>query len=128
MSKVKITRENFSQALHQAVKQRGEEFVYPEDWKWTDANDYAICQYYLTGVGPACLIGVALDKLGVDVSELELKDETHVSGMDADQVLKRLGVKDQGLIDAASIAQRRQDTHVSWGESAREFDRVLGEN
>jgi hypothetical protein len=122
----KITRENFSQAMHEVVAERGEDFVYPHDWKWTDMNDNAVCQYYIEGVGPACIIGAALDKLGVDVSELELKDGVTNYEMNADEILKtRYGVKDKGLLVAASRAQRLQDRGQTWGQATESFDHTL---
>lgn len=120
MSKVKITRETFSAALHEAVAERGGDFVYPDEWKRDIPDSYvSVCQYYADGVGPACLIGVALSKLGVPDEYL-----AKIRGGAANE-LRRLGVEDGPLLDAAVIAQMSQDGGHTWGVALNDFDATL---
>lgn len=114
-TKVEITRESFSAALDAAVEERGAEFVYPYEWRVLvsadDPNRNTTCQYALKDGTPACIVGLALSKLGVDVSQLENTDAT--------TILYSLGVDDVGLQSAAADAQESQDGGHTWG-AARE--------
>lgn len=112
-----ITRESFSEAMKKAVAERGEDYVYgrSEEGLWG-------CWYTLDGVTGDCLIGKALEILGVDM-EL-LRDNQQAVG----PVLSSLGVTDGKLMGAARLAQMEQDLGETWGESYRVFENTLRED
>jgi hypothetical protein len=109
----KITRESFTAAMKQVVELRGRDWVYPEELR--DGG----CQYYVEDYGPACLIGAALDVLGVDVRSL-------TNPVIASSVLYDLGCADYALENAADKAQRIQDSDGTWGESLDRYLEALG--
>lgn len=109
-----FTREQFTEAMEKAVAERGEDFVYPDEWQ----NAYGFCQYYIEGIGAACLIGKALENLGFDVRSLENNGAITI----LEEVFK---ITDRGLIVAAQRAQTMQDWGQSWGDALMEYKDVL---
>lgn len=124
-----ITREGFIQAVRDAVTERGEDWVYPQDRhdaRWwarrsTVKEDY-ICRYAQPDGTPACLFGLALSKLGVDIEEFggESLGISDLLGRLTDPSL--LG---SDLIRAAEGAQEAQDNGLSWGVALQEFEEAL---
>lgn len=115
-----ITRENFTAAMEQAVAERGEDWVYPDEWK----SEYGTCLYVvhspLGSRGAACLIGRAIE---IVTGEL-VPDEFEEKG--ADTVLRDCyAVEDDQLRIAARYAQRTQDVFGTWGEALARFKGVL---
>jgi len=130
MEQKPITRESFRWALDKSAATRGGDFVYPEEWKVplnevSQQGDIAAtgCVYYKEGVGAACIIGFALETLGVDVKELQGGARANWWG--ADEALFHAGVRDQILMGAANAAQRVQDTGGTWENAVKAFDDEL---
>ena len=132
-----ITRENFLAAMRKAVEKRGEDYVYPSLEEDPSLRGNAgECLYSKDGQ-PQCIIGMALYLIdpalmptNVDKDELALNwagDEhryPHLD-MDAHPVLRRRGVTDRGLLDAAAAAQSLQDSGHRWGEALEVFENGL---
>ncbi len=116
-----ITRESFSEAIEAAVAERGPDFIYPLEWKeefpGNDDPTALRCVYFKEGVGPACIIGVALDKLGVDVEK--------IVNSDASTILSALGATDLGLLRAADLAQNQQDLGRPWVDALADYQETL---
>jgi hypothetical protein len=123
MEQTTINRETFREALVAAIEQRGADFVYPEDWKVDVGYGKTGCVYYKKDVGAACIIGKALENLGVDVEKLQ--DGGTANWWSAGMALAHVGVRDNPLMEAATIAQSRQDKGKPWGEALDAFDREL---
>ena len=132
-----ITRENFLAAMRQAVEMRGEDYVYPSKEEAPSLRgDAGECLYSKDGQ-PQCIIGMALYLINpalmptnVDKDELALNwagDDHHYPNldMDANAVLRRRGVTDRDLLDAAVIAQSHQDEGHRWGKALEVFETVL---
>lgn len=132
-----ITRENFLAAMRQAVEMRGEDYVYPSREEAPSLRGEAgECLYSKDGQ-PQCIIGMALYLIdpalmptNIEKDELALNwafDEHryHHLDMDANPVLRRRGVADRGLLDAAVAAQFRQDEGHRWGKALEVFENVL---
>lgn len=117
MTNATITRENFTAAMEQAVAERGEDFVYPDGWREQSTSGNGSCQYYVEGVGGACIIGKALENLGVDTSQ--------IPNSDAMEILTELGIHDEGLVSAALTAQVTQDSGGTWGQALAKFKEAL---
>lgn len=104
---IHLTFERALFELGAAVNQRGEGFVYPDDWK----TDDDLCQYVIDG-HPACIVGVVLDRIGADVGQLE--------GRYAEPRTAALYCDVQMDDDAANLlwfAQDAQDKGFTWGQA-----------
>lgn len=110
MREVDITEERFTQAMRDAVAERGRDWAYPQDPEWRRPNGG--CRYFLESGEPACLIGTALSKLGVGPDQVR-------EGQDAWNLLRKLHgtVRVPKWIDSAADAQRAQDRDGTWGEA-----------
>jgi len=107
---IEITEENFTRAMEEAVRERGEGYCYQEDY------DGPNCKYQVDGQ-PACLIGLALDKLGVPYDE----SWEHNGASD---VLGRLRASGRVMV-AAHAAQRFQDIGHPWGAALEAYKKYL---
>ena len=61
-----ITFEEMKTALRRAVKERGEDFVYPVGkpaWMTLNSLGTPVCRYALDDGSPACIVGLALSYL-----------------------------------------------------------------
>lgn len=112
-----ISKEAFIEAMREAVRQRGEDFVYPEAWR-----DDGACRYYIEDtpgvIEGACIIGKAI----------EIATGTPYTGYNgpADQVLlEEYGLDDRDVADAAFVAQRVQDTRSTWGDALAKFEEYV---
>lgn len=79
------------------------------------------CRYEVAG-NPACIIGVALNNLGVSVDELTQFDsalETGINGI-IDDFTAMFEVDDRSAVDDLKTIQNRQDNGWIWGESIAE--------
>jgi hypothetical protein len=105
-----VTRENFTAAMEQAVKDRGEDFVYPDEWNGAGGT----CRYQLEDGTPACIVGYAL----------HLIDPALVPGPEnyssADALLVNLGAP-VDVANAARTAQFAQDFNQTWGEALQDY-------
>lgn len=95
--------------LQNAVRTRGERYVYPEEWRGTDR----LCKYvYGDAQIPACIVGQVFSQLGLSVKLLDGRSpEPRTAGVYVD-----LEMDD----DAASLlwfAQQIQDQGFTWGEA-----------
>lgn len=134
-----ITIENFTAALEKAVADRGEDYIYPEktenpaygNSKVYDqylADDYHVkggqCVYSTPNGEPACLIGVALHNLGLQVPEYGF-----VGGA-SEVLLNEPYELEEGITyliaDAADAAQGRQDNGETWGVALQTFKEAIG--
>lgn len=109
-----ITRENFTAAIIQAVAERGEDYVYPEDDKIMDA-----CQYKTENGEPSCIIGLALHL----IDPILVPERGSVAG--ARDILRDIGVTDAALLDAATDAQSVQDNFSPWGYALTAYKNVI---
>jgi hypothetical protein len=114
-----ITEAQFTAAMEEAVQERGEDFTYPLYQPGWDDNG---CRYVRSDVDePACLIGVALFKCGVSLTNL-----SGFEGQPATSVLRILtdlndDVWAPAFHAAAFSAQRLQDAGRPWGDCLKEY-------
>lgn len=106
---VTINRVTYAQALAREVAKEGPDFVY-------ELIEGA-CWYNIEGK-PSCLHGRALWSLGHTVT-------SYCEGKDISEVLRWLGVADQGLRYAARQCQIRQDSPATWGAALQRFGEAL---
>ena len=115
-----ITRDQFTSAMHAAVAERGQDFVYPKEepgWRLLSQTGIKGCRYVREDVmEPACLIGVALSKCGVPLTQLR-----GMENAGAYQVLGALGFADTVVRSAASEAQQAQDAGGTWGAALIDY-------
>lgn len=124
-----ITRENFTQAMRQAVAERGADWTYPNPSEQSRAEGWyspfgsTICRYGLPDGTPACLIGYAINL--VDPTQFaQIAD----SAGGADEIFAELDVSDYGLGVAANAAQSLQDEQGTWGAALEAFESALLHN
>lgn len=102
-----ITGKQALEALRKAVELRGADFIYPEEWR---TESHGQCRYVHEGQ-PACIVGVALDTLGVN-----LIGRANAS---ADALLINPSWSDVDVtLEATRIfyrAQVTQDNRQTWG-------------
>jgi len=115
-----ITRENFTAAMEQAGAERGEDYVYPDEWR----DEHGACQYAVASPqGPytaACLIGRAIEIVTGELVPGEFEGEGALS------VLRDCyGAEDERLRAAAMEAQVVQDAGGTWGEALARFKEYL---
>lgn len=119
----------FIAAMEAAVAERGEDWVYPKPERDTDAPDYidaylrdawhadsdGSCVYQTEDGEPACIIGLAMHKAGAELPTFD-----RIVG--ARCALRESGLNlSEGVLDAAALAQSKQDRHVTWGEALAAF-------
>lgn len=102
-----FTKAEFTQAMRDAVAERGEDYIYPKNDKYRSALDGS-CVYQTRDGVPACLIGVAADKLGIELPDFE-DIQSATNFLD--------GLVDSDVAWAAEKAQAHQDEGASWGAS-----------
>lgn len=116
MSKTLEENQAFVKALIEAVKERGENYVY----------EHRHCVYYFDGK-PACLIGVALDKVGHTLEEIS-KIHTNLNlgsnSAGAMSIMGNLGYAEIVCV-AAGEAQDIQDDKGTWGQALNQFIKRL---
>jgi len=106
--KIKITTEEFTKALEDAVTLMGEGFVYV-------SYPYDMCQYEIDGE-PSCLLGHALWNLGIPMPEVNINIfDLFTLYYDAPSSLSL----------AAREAQRDQDRGETWGAALSSFKYIL---
>lgn len=114
--------EQFIQAMRDAVAERGKNYVYPEavpnGVNYFKRDDYhnpgGVCMYSTPDGTPACIIGLALDKMGEPVPE-------YGNMVGADCVLEYL--VSPYVCNAARQAQLIQDKGGTWGEALAVFEK-----
>lgn len=112
----------FTAALEQAVRDRGEDYVYPR------RGDRCL---YVYGGNPDCLIAQALVNNGHTVAELEKFQQEGYDGEvysldSAETILTRLGYPGAAAT-AADNAQMEQDQGMTWGSAELVYKQVLAE-
>lgn len=113
---MKFTDEQVHEAIKAVVEERGADFIYPDEWKYT--ND---CLYVRPdGDGPACIVGAVLHHLGVPLSLLSANE-----GRPAYALVHYLGGVSPRAGDALAWAQGVQDTGKTWGEALASFEEHL---
>lgn len=117
---IKIDDAAFTAAMRAAVAERGEDYVFPNEWK----DGASQCRYVQPdGDGPACLIGVALHRLGVPLDALldqEGCSASHVVGAVASGVT-------YAAARAANKAQEAQDIGATWGAALARYLTASGQ-
>lgn len=106
-----ITLDEMRTAIKRAVEERGEDYIYPEEWKKSSPDilygeDYQ-CQYRNEDGSPSCIIGLAVSYINPNII---LKEFTC-----AHLALRDMAEDDAGLY--ATIAQAGQDQGNTWGEA-----------
>lgn len=96
-----------------AVLTKGEDYHYPLDPMSAGSG----CEYRRDGE-PSCLIGHALDILGIQTTEA---DEERDAGV----VLRHYGIVDADLCTAAVEAQDVQDRGLPWGEALDAYLEIM---
>lgn len=117
----------FTEALEAAVAERGEDWTYPKyqevpgsclDTEWHYVG--GACRYVTrTANEPACIIGLALTKMGFTPRQLDARAS-------AGSMMEVLDVGTTDERDAAYTAQRKQDTGGTWGEALTTYKEALG--
>lgn len=104
-------------------KPEGEDYRYPK----VEVSEYGDeqCRYTEPGdngvhLRPSCLIGAALAELDVTVGQLY-----DCEGQSAGNVLDKFFQVTTAVRNAATAAQREQDTGETWGAALDAYDRVL---
>lgn len=104
------------EALDFVVAERGEGYVYPDEWR-DGGTSHGLCRYVTPdGTGPACIVGAVMVRVGVPLNRL-----TGCEGQSADYVLAKLfrlggSVQSEILTQAQSV----QDTGGTWGRARAE--------
>lgn len=111
---IETTPERTLQLLQKAVEERGEDFVYPDEWKGgTEDNVYpSTCRYVLRGDSkPACIAGYVFHAYGMPLQELSQHE-----GKSAWKLAEEVDVDSasSAMINAAQVAQ---DDGKSWGSA-----------
>ncbi len=109
----KITDEQFIAAMREAVKVRGEDFVYPDEWR---EDGYGACHYTVNGEG-ACIVGKAL--------EIAAGEPYEGDNGGAYVVLSEVFGLSEKVAEAARNAQVVQDNSRTWGEALADFEATL---
>lgn len=117
---MKYTQEQIVEAFDAAIEERGEEWVYPQGSGTDEWHVYGLCRYVKEDGAPACVWGVALNK--VDPELVPSPDDTE--GIRA--VFHRECIDyDNALLTAATWAQIAQDRGMPYGKVKLGFHRVL---
>lgn len=115
--------EQVLEALDAVVAERGEDYVYPQEWRRGGVSN-GLCRYVTPdGAGPACIVAAVLVRFGTPLERL-----SECEGQSADYVLTKLfGLSyisyQSGVL---TRAQGVQDSGRTWGQ-ARDEARELGE-
>lgn len=121
-----VTAQETMDLLREAVVERGEDFVYPDEWRHQpdrDADGPGQCLYFRRDGQPACIVGFVLDRLGVTNTDLR----SRLFGASAIN-----NQQQQVKFDATSLimlmhAQMFQDEGNPWGAAAKEAQRKYNE-
>lgn len=111
--RVKLDTGRLVELLEEAVGEKPEGYHYPtpsEDARYHRITGIASCKYFLDNGEPACIIGVVLDKLG-----LEPPEGHRDSGAYA--VLTRLTKLDPKGLALAQMVQHKQDRGMPWADA-----------
>lgn len=113
------------EALDNAVKDRGEDFVYPEEWK----TKLGSCMYF-HGSCPACIVGHVLHQWGLKHDTIAYGEHSTLG--EAEAPLGGLNTfLSEGVLEVLTAAQIAQDEDTPWGEAVRqahESAATLGED
>lgn len=119
-----ITLREFDRALHAAVAERGEQYIYPDEWRTQQEEpDFPGQCMYVHHDEPACLLGLALHKCGVPVAELGCHEGMPAShtcayaGLQGFTVWLGTGLPDRindRLARALDATQQEQDAGSPW--------------
>lgn len=140
-----ITDDEFVKAFDAAVEERGRDFVYPEEWKVPIAEfdpSNTTCLYNLDDGAPACVWGLAFQKLGLtpaigvitdiqDMTSTANREDCEEYDEDAYAAVhwrERADVAfelSSTVRRAASRAQTAQDGGNTWGYASDLFHRAL---
>lgn len=117
-----ITEEQFTQAMRDAVAERGEDWVYPQlpnddSDRTDDWHEVGSCIYVHADGTPACLIGLALSKIDPALLPTRAEVEPACNFL--------VGVVPESVRYAAQAAQNAQDCGEPWGEALRSYESRL---
>lgn len=116
-----VTEAEFTEAMRAAVEERGPGYVYPfHNPNYTTPT--GACVYQTPSGEPACIIGLALHNLGVELPD-------HYKIMSADVLMRSMADVEFPLpvVYAAEYAQARQDAGTTWGEAMNTYLEALAD-
>lgn len=119
-----LTKDAVSEALHKAVAEKGEDYVYPR------ANEG--CRYadpYNPEV-PSCIVGHVVAALDPETfKRIGQREEENEMSFSATYLLDDgpfgLDPEDDSVVAALQVAQSLQDLGLPWGYAQEGFDRVI---
>ena len=119
-----ITLEDAKRALHEAVEEKGADYVYPRAG--------LTCTYAEADGSPSCIVGHVLYKLDPKVYEavalIESTEESFSVG-EIETTIDKDVFADRDVIHFLGAAQARQDHGATWGEAeATALDVIKGED
>ena len=104
-----LTPEGFLATLDEIL------YEYGGDYNYFTAHDLPIGQcFYVINDQPACIIGVALHKLGVSIDYLKKEGQGETYNYNAYVLLRKLRAS-EAVLDIASKVQWDQDSGKDWG-------------
>lgn len=117
-----ITVESFTQAMRDAVAERGGDWIYPRNeedstWHLQEPGSAGLCRYFLEDGSPACIIGTALHNLGYAPDQVK-------EGSGARAILRSIGAP-VAVQEAAAGAQSMQDVGGAWDDALNEYELEL---
>lgn len=116
-----ITFQQMLDGLKKAVAERGEDFVYPEEWKKPDETGMPMCQYRNDDGTPSCIAGVVLTDL---LPELPLIEGNTVKMILDEAVEDGIVEFDSSLaVHLLWDAQVAQDEGATWGDALADATR-----
>lgn len=124
----------FIAAMEAAVEERGADWVYPKPQLDPDRNpdaddsylpdewhsdNWGTCVYQRENGEPACIVGLALHKMGEELPPFSI-------AASASSILDDYSFILSGeVVQAADRAQTKQDQGYTWGEALKTFKEVL---
>ena len=108
-----ITFDQMLEAIKRAVAERGEDFVYPDDWRVKDHPAFPnTCVYFNDDGSRSCIIGMAMGYIDPKFPLTEFK----AIGENFEAATKT-GILEieEDAANLATIVQDEQDSNVPWG-------------
>ena len=118
-----VTPAKAVELVEQAVARRGNDYVYPEDWKNPETNR---CRYLNEDGTPACIVGdiFAAEGWFWGQAETVIHSEVNYSSMrDLLTLLGKEGELSENVIDVLEAAQSAQDHGDTWGTALTKAER-----
>lgn len=111
---IELTLARTKELLAEAVAEKGEDFVYVDEFgQQADESGYVRC-HYVHGDQPGCIVGNVLHRAGVPLDELGAYE-----AQNAGDLFQGLFVAEGEAVRLLNAVQSRQDLGVPWGEALR---------